>query len=335
MCNFTISIVIPSYNSYRTIPATIENLLKQDNFCMVDEIIVVDSSDDHLTKEYLHSLNHDKIQIITSGIRVMPSIQRNIGAEQAKGDLLVFIDSDAYPAPRWLSKISCAYAQGWLIGGGGYLIPDFQKDNKIALSQYYFEFGEFLPFGEERIRPIVPSCNLFCDRKFFLKIGGFPEIRAAEDSLFCLTASKQAKLIFIPGACMYHIFRENLDDALRNLYLIGKHGYIFHKNYYNRLSLRKPAFYGLLPLLAIYKFLLRLSLIFRIHRSHYKSFIKSFRYFFKANNAWFKGFIAGSKAPADNVIIKRKNDIASLAIEEIITSPELQNEALNLSAYKG
>ena len=48
MCNFTISIVIPSYNSYRTIPATIENLLKQDNFCMVEEIIVVDSSDDHL-----------------------------------------------------------------------------------------------------------------------------------------------------------------------------------------------------------------------------------------------------------------------------------------------
>ena len=34
----------------------------------------------------------------------MPAIQRNIGAKNSKGDILCFIDSDAYPADDWIEK---------------------------------------------------------------------------------------------------------------------------------------------------------------------------------------------------------------------------------------
>ncbi len=315
--NCKASIIIPSYNSNRTIPVTIENILAQDNFCFIQEIIVVDSSDDDVTKDFLYSIKHEKVRIIDSGIKVIPSIQRNIGADEAKGDLLVFIDSDAYPAKNWLTKIMSAYNEGWIAGGGAYLIPGFQKNNKVALAQYYFEFGGFLPVGKTRILNIMPACNLFCDRQFFLSMNGFPNIRAAEDSLFCLAASKHIKLIFIPDACVYHIFRENIQDFIDNQFLIGKFNFIFHINYYNRLCLRNPIFKIAQHFLLTYKFLLKLSLFLKVGQSHWLPFLKSLKYFYIANMAWFNGFKEGQKSPVNEIVVNIRQVNKSLLINEL------------------
>lgn len=314
--NCKASIIIPSYNSAKTIAFTIENILKQDNFCDIYEIIIVDSSDDDLTKDFLYSIKHEKIRIIDSGRRVIPSIQRNIGANDAKGDILVFIDSDAFPAKNWLSKIMSAYNEGWIAGGGAYLVPDFQKDNKVALAQYYFEFGAYLPVGKTRILNIMPACNLFCDRIFFLAINGFPNIRAAEDSLFCLAVSKHVNMIFLPDACVYHIFRENIQNFIDNQFLLGKFNFIFHMNYYDRLCLKTPFFTLGQHFLLIYKFLLRLSLLLKVGRSHWLPFLKSFRYFYMANIAWFKGFREGKKDPVNEAVINIRQVNKSLLINE-------------------
>jgi hypothetical protein len=73
-----------------------------------------------------------------------------------------------------------------------------------------------------RVKRILPSCNLFCDRLLFRQLGGFPKIRASEDSLFCLKAGELTDLVFIPDAGVYHIFRLDKDDFIRNQLLIGK-----------------------------------------------------------------------------------------------------------------
>ena len=90
------SIIIPSYNSGRTISFTVEHILKQDGIDHVKDIIIVDSSDDTGTKEYLSGLRNGKIKVIQSGIKIIPAIQRNIGVIHAQGDLLIFIDADAF-----------------------------------------------------------------------------------------------------------------------------------------------------------------------------------------------------------------------------------------------
>ena len=297
--DYNISIIIPSYNSHKTIASTIEHLIDQDQFSHVCEIIIVDSSDDQHTKKYLNSISHERIRIITSGIKVIPAIQRNIGAQHAKGDLLIFIDSDAYPSEKWLLKIMSAYAEGWKVGGGGILVPEFQQRNKIALAQYYFEFGEYIPVGMPRIKKILPSCNLFCDKLFFQSISGFPNIRAAEDALFCLHAGKTTNLIFIPDATVYHIFRESITDFLRNQFLLGKYIYIYRKSYFNSFFLKGFSFYLLLPLMLTYKILVRLTIVCKAGPSHYVQFLKSWRYFFMATISWFKGFIEGKKGPVN------------------------------------
>jgi len=105
------------------------------------EVIIVDSSDDTITRSVLARYTNGKIRTITSGVRVMPAIQRNIGAKSAHGDVLCFIDADAYPADDWVERVLDAYSKGTRVGGGSYLVPPFQRDNKLAVAQYYLEFN--------------------------------------------------------------------------------------------------------------------------------------------------------------------------------------------------
>jgi len=158
--------------------------LKQTVINRINEIIIVDSSDDGVTKDILNRLENDKIIIIYSGKRIIPAIQRNLGAKKATGEVLLFIDSDAYSAFDWTEKILEAYESGHAAGGGSYRLPEFQSKNNIAKVQYYLQLNEFIDRVEKRFKKILPSCNFFCDKKLFLELGGFPEIRATEDCLF-------------------------------------------------------------------------------------------------------------------------------------------------------
>ncbi|NJK86646.1 MAG: glycosyltransferase family 2 protein [Bacteroidales bacterium] len=86
------SVVIPSYNSAKTIEFTLKHLFSQSASDRILEVIVVDSSDDGVTPALLEKYaSENKIVHINSGTRVMPAIQRNIGAKNAKGDLLLLL----------------------------------------------------------------------------------------------------------------------------------------------------------------------------------------------------------------------------------------------------
>jgi glycosyltransferase involved in cell wall biosynthesis len=290
----SVSVIIPSYNSAQTIGYTIDHLLSQSAFDQMKEIIIVDSSDDNLTVKNIKQYNHPKIHFYTSGFRVMPAIQRNIGAKHATGDILAFIDSDAYPEHNWVEKIIEAFRSGWKTGGGSYAVPEFQLKNKTALGQYYLEFNEFINAGTCHTVRLLPSCNLFCDRNLFHQVGGFPEIRASEDSLFGLKVNRISPLIFLPQAIVYHIFRENKKHSLHNQSLIGKYIFIYRKAFYKSLYLGDclPVF---IPLIISAKFL---RIVFRIMKAgpfHFINFVKSFPVFMSGLYFWIKGFMNSRK----------------------------------------
>jgi len=285
----TVSIIVPSYNSYKTIGYTLEHILTQSAINMVKEIIVVDSSDDEFTVPLIKKFTDPRIQFITSGIRVMPAIQRNIGAQKATGDLFAFIDSDAYPAHDWLEKIIEAYGCGIKLGGGSYRVPEFQLKNKVALGQYYLEFNEFINAGSAREVRLLPSCNLFAERMLFHRVQGFPEIRASEDSLFGLKANKICPMIFLPQAAVFHIFRENREHFLNNQVLIGKYIYIYRLAFYKSFYLRRllPLF---IPAILFFKFLRIVLRIIKAGPGHFPAFIKSLPVFILGLLSWMKGF---------------------------------------------
>jgi len=291
----TASVVIPCYNSGATIAQTLDHLLDQTAFNHILEVIIVDSSDDGITKGVIAKYINGKIKTITSGIRVMPAIQRNIGAKSARGDVLCFIDADAYPADDWVERVLEAYLNGTRVGGGSYLVPPFQKENKLAVAQYYLEFNEYIDTGQPRPKKMIPTCNMFCERNLFNRVGGIPEIRASEDTLFGLNVSQIEKMTFFPDTKVYHIFRENLDHYLGNQVLLGKYIYVYRKYYYNPKYLDRAYFPFLYPVFVLVKFLRIFARIVAAGPVHWRGFVWSAPLFFKGLRYWGKGLAQGCK----------------------------------------
>ena len=226
------SVVIPSYNSADTIDRTLESLLRQARGAPA-EIIVVDSSDDERTRRVLEDIRRTasdgapEIRLIHMTRKTIPAIARNVGAAQARGRLLAFIDADAYAAPDWIGRIRAAWSQDLRVGGGAVRLPPEQRWRMIALAQYFLQFNEFLERGSRRVTSFVASVNLFCDKTLFDALEGFPEIRASEDVSFCFNARRRAPVWFDPAIGVFHVFRESLEAYLRNQHMLGTYTLIF------------------------------------------------------------------------------------------------------------
>ncbi|OGT21484.1 MAG: hypothetical protein A3C55_03010 [Gammaproteobacteria bacterium RIFCSPHIGHO2_02_FULL_42_13] len=287
----SVSVVIPSYNSFKTIEYTLKGLLRQTGG-FIKEIIIVDSSNDGKTLELLSKYQSEKIRIIKA--LAGPGAARNIGVKNSRADILVFIDSDAYPAPAWIENIIKAYDNGCMIGGGSISVPDFQTNKIIALAQFFLQYNEYMNSGKARIKEFVPSAAMFCDRKLFERFGGFPAIRAAEDVMFCLAVNKTAPVWFVPDIKVYHIFKEDIESFLKNQMLLGKYIII-----YRRLHEKHVFYYkGLWPLLFLPGFLsIKLyritSRILKSNPRFIAQFILSLPMFLIGLAFWTIGFIKG------------------------------------------
>lgn len=291
----TASVIIPSYNSAATIAKTLTHILAQTAASRIREVIVVDSSDDGKTKELLGRFANERVRVITSGIRVMPAKQRNIGAAQATGDVLCFIDSDAYPVSDWVEQILTAYDAGVKVGGGSYLVPESQRHNAVALAQYYLEFNEYIAHGPQMQKKMLPTCNLFCERELFHKVGGIPEIRASEDVLFGLKVSQEYPVTFLPRAAVYHIFRENVDHYLNNQVLLGKYVYVYRRQTYGNKYLHPSLVKKALPIFLMAKLARIAPRILRAGPRHWGPYMRSSALFFRGLWHWGKGFEVGSR----------------------------------------
>ena len=248
---YDISVIVPSYNSFLTIEQTLGHLLEQKGGS-AKEIVVVDSSDDAKTRDILTQFEKKGVRIVRLAHKTMPGTGRNLGAAQCTGKTLAFIDSDAYPAPDWLERITETASSGCRVGGGALKLPEFQRKNALALAQYFLQFNEFLDFGPRRVKMFVPSVNLFCERSLFEEVGGFPEIRACEDVLFCIKAGKTAPVYFEPAIKIYHIFREEMGSYIRNQVVLGKAILIYRRMHYNSWMYRG----ALVPMLLLPGFVL-------------------------------------------------------------------------------
>jgi len=86
----TISVVIPAYNGSRTIRATLQSVLQQT--LPADEILVLDdgSTDDTASILYSYSPRVTVLRQKNGGV----AAARNVLCEQARGDLIAFVDQD-------------------------------------------------------------------------------------------------------------------------------------------------------------------------------------------------------------------------------------------------
>ncbi len=95
-----VSIIVPSYNSAHLIPTTLDSILQSQ--CTAYEVLIIDDGSIDKTKEVIAPYLLDKrfkyIYQTNKGL----AGARNTGIEHAKGEYLVFLDSDDVILPKKL-----------------------------------------------------------------------------------------------------------------------------------------------------------------------------------------------------------------------------------------
>jgi len=194
-----ISIVVCSFNGSPTIRDTLNGLLNLD-YPDLEVIVVNDGSCDSTPKiasEY-------PFKLISTENRGL-SNARNTGIDAATGEIVAFIDDDAYPDPHWLRFLALAFKEGKYAGVGGPNLPvpeDGWKSEAVGNAP-----GPNPVVLTERVAEHIPGCNMAFKRNALKEIGGFdPVFRTAGDDVdLCWRIRESGGVIgYSPAAVVWH-----------------------------------------------------------------------------------------------------------------------------------
>jgi glycosyltransferase involved in cell wall biosynthesis len=223
--NPILSIIIPTHNSESTIKRCLDSLSSQSIPREQFEIIVVDDGSKDKTVQIAKECMANSI-IVTD-----PCFQgraRNIGAKNAKGDFLAFIDSDCKAKEGWIESIISELKKNDAVTGP---IENGNSHSNVAWVEYLIEFGgwdEHRPRSQVRF---LPGCNQAYKKSAFEKTGGFAEIPSSEDVLFGESLRKVGITPqFSPIVKIEHLCRTEKEKVLKNMKLLGKYSARTRKN---------------------------------------------------------------------------------------------------------
>jgi cellulose synthase/poly-beta-1,6-N-acetylglucosamine synthase-like glycosyltransferase len=200
------SVVVCSYNGASTIRDTMEGLLKVDYPDL--EVIVVNDGSTDKTAEIVSEYPFQLISTENRGL----SNARNTGIYAATGDVVAFIDDDAYPDVHWLRYLAFSYLTTNHGGiGGPNLLP--ANDGPIATCVANAPGGPVHVLTTDEIAEHIPGCNMSFRRDVLLEIGGLdPIYRSAGDDVdLCWRVQLTGRTIgFHPAAMVWHHRRNSI-----------------------------------------------------------------------------------------------------------------------------
>ena len=287
-----ISVIVPSYNSSETIIPCLKSLSEQD-FEDDYEIIVVDSSSDGTEKKI--SELFPRIKLIHLAEKTIPGKGRNIGAGEAEGTILAFTDSDCIVDKKWLKNIWVNIQKNHFIVGGS--VTNARPESAISRAEFYIEFREFSVHSPKREIRFLPSCNFAIKKDLFASAGGFPDVRASEDTFFAHKLTrKNHRIYFDPDVKISHLNRNKLKAFLKNQYIIGKYAAVVRKilPMPGGFFVKLPYAFPVLPLvrsLRTLKFIFQNSMSKALHQL--LDFIYIYPIFLLGSMVWSYGFYRG------------------------------------------
>lgn len=142
----TVSIIIITWNVERTISKVLNSIIVQDYPKKLIEVIAVDGNSTDKTIGILQKspLN---IRVVQSEYPKDPEACRGEGLENARNEIICFIDSDNYlPNDKWLAKMVNPFIENKEIVGSETLRFAYQKKDNY-LNRYFALIGSADPVG--------------------------------------------------------------------------------------------------------------------------------------------------------------------------------------------
>ncbi|MBU1120666.1 glycosyltransferase family 2 protein, partial [Candidatus Micrarchaeota archaeon] len=124
-----ISVIIPTFNAEKTIKDCINSILKQKINEEIELIVVDDGSNDR-TREIVKSFG-GKAKLIEQKHKG-PAAARNNGAKNAKGEIILFTDSDCVVGENWVDEMSKPLKEKEAVGVQG----SYKTEQKELIARF-------------------------------------------------------------------------------------------------------------------------------------------------------------------------------------------------------
>jgi GT2 family glycosyltransferase len=205
-----VSVVVCSYNGARTIRETLEHLARVEYPSF--EVIVVDDGSTDDTAAIAAEFDVRLVRTPNGGL----SRARNVGLEAATGEIISYVDDDAYPDPHYLHYLAHAFRSGCAAAGGPNLPP--AGDGFVADAVAHAPGGPLHVLTSDTIAEHIPGCNFAVRRDWLAKIGGFDaSFRIAGDDVDACWRLVEAggRIEFHHAALVWHHRRNSVVRYLK------------------------------------------------------------------------------------------------------------------------
>jgi len=212
------SVIVCTYNGSRTLRNCLEALLYLDypNF----EVIVVDDGSIDSTSKIANSYGFRVIKTENQGL----SAARNTGLKAATGEIVAYLDDDAYPDSHWLRYFAANFMKTKHVAlGGPNILPP--GDGTIAQCVAYSPGNPVHILLSDTEAEHIPGCNMAFRKSALEAIGGFdPDFRIAGDDVdVCWRLQQSGWTIgFIPGAMVWHHRRNSIRAYWKQQFNYGR-----------------------------------------------------------------------------------------------------------------
>lgn len=205
-----LSIVIPALNEERYLPRLLESIARQT--FRDYEVIVSDASSTDRTREVAEAAGCR----VTVGPTAGPACARNLGAQLARGDILLFLDADVVLAmPQFLERTLEEFTRRGLAVAGCLARPY----EATLLFKVLFPLAMAWMRALKRVQPRAPGWAIFARRDLHERVGGFDETPAlGEDHDYVARIRRHGRFgILTGGHVLVSIRRFQKEGLLRTL----------------------------------------------------------------------------------------------------------------------
>ncbi len=202
-----ISIIIPAFNSEKTIAKTIQSVLSQKTKEKFELIVVDDASTDKTASEIK---KFKEVVLVQQKKNKGPAVVRNLGAKKANGEIIVFTDADCVPKENWLEEMIKPFENKEVVGVQGAYKT---KQQSLTARFVQAEIEDRYDLMKKEMQKkgsidFVGSYSAAYKKKTFLEFNGFdesfPTASGEDPELSYRMQKKGLKLVFNQNAIVFH-----------------------------------------------------------------------------------------------------------------------------------
>ncbi len=230
-----ITIIIVARNAIETLPECLTRIHSQTYCKSLIEILLVDGGSVDGTIDYAKKKN---VKIINGGYPHNPEARKYIGAKQANGEILVYLDTDNFlPDKNWLSRmvfpftradVVCSFTKWYeasyslsnfdryyaLLGGNDPVAYYLGKHDRVPLNSCILPYGaklihkekniEYVTFSHDKI-PTLGANGFLVKKSYFDQLNyKFPEMFSHIDAHIDLLKKNKGALYAIVSTTLIH-----------------------------------------------------------------------------------------------------------------------------------